>query len=141
MSKLIPSMAIAEYKEVRDTDFEEKIKFYQDKFKEIRTEIAKVVIGQHEVIDGLMETLISNGHALVEGVPGIGKTLLVKTLARITGCAFSRIQFTPDLLPTDIIGITTYEEGKGFFTVKGPIFANFVLADEIIAAPGDWPLP
>ena len=128
-------MAIAEYKEVRDTEFEEKARFYQDKFKEIKAEIAKIVIGQHEVIDGLIEALISNGHALVEGVPGIGKTLLVKTLARITGCVFSRIQFTPDLLPTDIIGITTYEEGKGFFTVKGPIFANFVLADEINRSP------
>ncbi|MBW2991061.1 MoxR family ATPase [Candidatus Woesearchaeota archaeon] len=123
------------HKEVRDPEFEEQIKFYQVKLKEIRNEIAKVVIGQHEVINGLIEALISNGHALVEGVPGIGKTLLVKTLARITGCAFSRIQFTPDLLPTDIIGITTYEEGKGFFTVKGPVFANFVLADEINRSP------
>jgi MoxR-like ATPase len=86
-------------------------------------------------VDGLIEALISNGHALVEGIPGIGKTLLVKTLARITGCAFSRIQFTPDLLPTDIVGLTTYEEGRGFFTVKGPIFANFVLADEINRSP------
>jgi MoxR-like ATPase len=123
------------YLEDKDPEFEAKIKFYQAKFDEIRAEIGKTVIGQHEVVDGLIEALISNGHALVEGIPGIGKTLLVKTLARITGCAFSRIQFTPDLLPTDIVGITTYEEGRGFFTVKGPIFANFVLADEINRSP------
>ncbi|MBU1198598.1 MAG: MoxR family ATPase [Nanoarchaeota archaeon] len=116
-------------------EIEEKIQLYQAKFREIKAEIGKIVIGQHEVIGGLIEALISNGHTLVEGIPGIGKTLLVKTLARITGCAFSRIQFTPDLLPTDIVGITTYEEGKGFFTVKGPIFANFVLADEINRSP------
>ena len=128
-------MVDAEYKEVRNADFEEQINFYKVKFEEVKKEIAKVVIGQHDVVDGLIEALISNGHALVEGIPGIGKTLLVKTLARITGCAFSRIQFTPDLLPTDIVGITTYEEGKGFFTVKGPIFANFVLADEINRSP------
>jgi len=120
---------------VNDPEFEAKISFYQKKFDEIRAEIGKVVIGQREVVDGLIECLISNGHALVEGIPGIGKTLLVKTLARITGCAFSRIQFTPDLLPTDIVGLTTYEEGRGFFTVKGPVFANFVLADEINRSP------
>jgi len=120
---------------VDDPELQEKIKLYQVRFDEIRAEIGKVVIGQREVIDGLIEALISNGHTLVEGIPGIGKTLLVKTLARITGCAFSRIQFTPDLLPTDIVGLTTYEEGRGFFTVKGPIFANFILADEINRSP------
>jgi MoxR-like ATPase len=120
---------------VVDSSFTEKIAFYQHKFDELRAEIGKVVIGQHEVVDGLIEALISNGHTLVEGIPGIGKTLLVKTLARVTGCAFSRIQFTPDLLPTDIVGLTTYEEGRGFFTVKGPVFANFVLADEINRSP------
>jgi len=120
---------------VDDPELQEKIKLYQVRFDEIRAEIGKVVIGQHEVVDGLIEALISNGHTLVEGIPGIGKTLLVKTLARITGCAFSRIQFTPDLLPTDIVGLTTYEEGRGFFTVKGPIFANFILADEINRSP------
>ena len=128
-------MGSAEHKEVSDPEFEERIRFYQGKFDEIRAEIGKVVIGQREVIDGLIEALICNGHAMVEGIPGIGKTLLVKTLAKITGCAFSRIQFTPDLLPTDIVGITTYEEGKGFFTVKGPVFANFILADEINRSP------
>jgi len=132
-------MVSAENKEVGrrvvDPEFEDRIKLYQKKFDEIRAEIGKVVIGQHDVVNGLIEALISNGHSLVEGIPGIGKTLLVKTLARITGCAFSRIQFTPDLLPTDIVGLTTYEEGRGFFTVKGPVFANFVLADEINRSP------
>ncbi len=128
-------MEKGEEKEVRDPEFKKKIDFYQERFREIREEIAKTVVGQKEVIDGMMEALICNGHSLVEGIPGIGKTLLVKTLARITGCAFSRIQFTPDLLPTDIVGLTTYEEGRGFFTVKGPIFANFVLADEINRSP------
>jgi MoxR-like ATPase len=128
-------MELSGYQEVRDPAFEAKIKFYQDKFDEIRAEVGKVVIGQHEVVDGLIEALIAGGHTLVEGIPGIGKTLVVKTLAKITGCVFSRIQFTPDLLPTDIVGVTTYEEGRGFFTVKGPIFANFVLADEINRSP------
>jgi len=128
-------MGLEGYQEVRDPAFEAKIRFYQDKFAEMRTEVGKLVIGQHEVVDGLIEALLSNGHTLVEGIPGIGKTLIVRTLAKITGCAFSRIQFTPDLLPTDIVGVTTYEEGRGFFTVKGPIFANFVLADEINRSP------
>ena len=95
----------------------------------------KIIVGQDDVVDSLIEALLANGHVLVEGIPGVGKTLIVRTLARITGCQFSRIQFTPDLLPTDIVGITTYEEGKGFFTVKGPIFSNFVLADEINRSP------
>jgi MoxR-like ATPase len=116
-------------------ELQAKIAYYQKKFQQIRDEVGKTVIGQHEVINGLIESLLANGHCLVEGIPGIGKTLLIKTMAKITGCTFSRIQFTPDLLPTDIVGITTYEEGRGFFTVKGPIFANFVLADEINRSP------
>ncbi len=108
---------------------------FQEKFEEMRREISRIVVGQREMIDGMIEAILCNGHVLVEGVPGIGKTLLVRAMARITGCQFSRIQFTPDLLPTDIVGITTYEEGRGFFTIKGPIFANFVLADEINRAP------
>jgi len=98
-------------------------------------EVSKVVIGQKEVIDGFVRGLISNGHILAEGVPGIGKTLIVRVLSKIMGCEFGRIQFTPDLLPSDIIGITTYIEGEGFQTYKGPIFANFILADEINRAP------
>jgi len=94
-----------------------------------------VVIGQKIIIGHFLEALLANGHVLVEGVPGLAKTLLVRTLSVVTGCAFSRIQFTPDLLPTDIIGITMYEEGKGFYSIKGPVFSNFILADEINRAP------
>ncbi|HLD05849.1 MAG TPA: MoxR family ATPase [Candidatus Nanoarchaeia archaeon] len=118
-----------------DKDVVKKVEHYAAKFDELRREIEKTMVGQKEAVNSLLEALMANGHVLVEGVPGIGKTLLVKTLTQVTGCVFSRIQFTPDLLPTDIVGITTYEEGRGFFTIKGPIFANFVLADEINRAP------
>lgn len=123
------------YKELQSEEFTEKIVYYGKQFQRVKEEIGKIVVGQREVINSLIEALLANGHVLVEGIPGVGKTLLVRTLAKITGCQFSRIQFTPDLLPTDIVGITTYEEGKGFFTVKGPIFSNFVLADEINRSP------
>lgn len=101
----------------------------------VRKEISKVIVGQERVIDGLLRALLAKGHVLVEGIPGIAKTLVIRTLARSTGCDFKRIQFTPDLLPTDIVGITSYEKQKGFFFIKGPIFSNFVLADEINRAP------
>ncbi len=111
------------------------LKKYQKYFSEMKAELGKVIVGQEDIIDAMILALLCNGHVLVEGVPGIAKTLTVKTLANVTNSQFSRIQFTPDLLPTDIIGITTYEEGRGFYSVKGPIFANFVLADEINRAP------
>lgn len=101
----------------------------------VKAEVAKVVVGQEKIVDGLLRGLLANGHVLVEGIPGIAKTLVIKTLAQATGCKFKRIQFTPDLLPTDIIGIVSYEKHKGFFVIKGPIFSNFVLADEINRAP------
>jgi MoxR-like ATPase len=116
-------------------DFEKKLLEYNAYFKRIKLEIGKVVIGQDYIVDGLLRAIICNGHVLLEGVPGIGKTLLINTLANITGCQFSRIQFTPDLLPSDIVGITSYQREEGFFTIKGPIFSNFVLADEINRAP------
>ncbi len=108
---------------------------YQQRFALVRQEMAKVVVGQQEIINNLLQALIANGHVLVEGIPGIAKTLTIRALAAVTGAQFSRVQFTPDLLPTDIIGITAYEEGRGFYTVKGPIFSNFILADEINRAP------
>lgn len=108
---------------------------FQANFSDVRRELSKLFIGQNVMVSSLLEALLCNGHVLIEGIPGVGKTLLIRTLAKITGCTFSRIQFTPDLLPTDILGITTYEEGKGFYTVKGPIFANFVLGDEINRSP------
>ncbi len=108
---------------------------YKKLIESIKQEVSKIVVGQEVVVDGLLRAIISNGHVLLEGVPGIAKTLMVRTLSKVTKCSFNRIQFTPDLLPTDIIGITAYEEKKGFFTVKGPIFNNFILADEINRAP------
>jgi MoxR-like ATPase len=116
-------------------ELDNTVKQYQKHFTEIKEELGKVIVGQADIIDSMILALICNGHVLVEGVPGIAKTLTVKTLANVTNSQFSRIQFTPDLLPTDIIGITTYEEGRGFYSVKGPVFANFVLADEINRAP------
>lgn len=112
-----------------------EVNIYQQNFSDVRKEISKIFVGQDQMVTYLIEALLCNGHVLIEGIPGVGKTLLIRSLARITGCTFSRIQFTPDLLPTDIIGITTYEEGKGFYTVKGPVFANFVLGDEINRSP------
>lgn len=118
-----------------DPEVKIKVKVLQKKFDEVRKEISKIVVGQHKIVSDFLEAVLANGHILVEGVPGLAKTLLVRTISIVTGCVFSRIQFTPDLLPTDIIGITMYEEGKGFYSVKGPVFANFVLADEINRAP------
>lgn len=103
--------------------------------KKIKQEISKIVVGQEEVVDSLLRAILADGHVLVEGVPGIAKTLLIRTLAVVTGCSFKRIQFTVDLLPTDITGITAYHEKKGFYVVKGPIFANYIIADEINRAP------
>lgn len=112
-----------------------KVKLYYHLIDKVREEVAKTVVGQHKVINGFLRGLIANGHVLVEGVPGIAKTLLVRTLAKVTGSDFKRIQFTVDLLPTDIVGLESYVEGKGFITMKGPIFANFILADEINRTP------
>lgn len=109
-------------------------KQYQKDIENIKKEVNKVIIGQETVLDGLIKALLVNAHVLVEGVPGIAKTLIIRAIARATGCKFSRIQFTVDLLPTDITGITVYSKG-GFSVVKGPLFANFVLADEINRAP------
>ncbi|MFH1173892.1 MAG: MoxR family ATPase [archaeon] len=116
-------------------EFEKLVQNYQTDVQSIKDEMQKVVVGQEKLVEGLIEALLCNGHVLVEGIPGIAKTLTIRAVSVITGGVFSRIQFTPDLLPTDIVGITTYEEGKGFYTVKGPIFANFVLADEINRSP------
>lgn len=106
-------------------------KHYKEVFDRIRKEAAKVVVGQHSIVTGLIRALVSNGHVIVEGVPGIAKTLVVRALAEAAGAKFSRIQFTVDLLPSDIIGITTYTKGIGFTTIKGPVFTNFLMADEI----------
>jgi MoxR-like ATPase len=102
----------------------------------ITAEVGKVIVGQKYLIDRLMVGLLANGHVLIEGVPGLAKTYAVKTLARAIATKFHRIQFTPDLLPADIIGTQIYNQGTGEFTArKGPVFANIVLADEINRAP------
>ncbi len=102
----------------------------------MNAEISKVIIGQQYMIDRLMIGLLANGHVLLEGVPGLAKTLAIKTLSDTIGGYFNRVQFTPDLLPADIIGTMIYNQKKEEFTVKqGPVFANFILADEINRAP------
>jgi MoxR-like ATPase len=103
---------------------------------EVRTEIAKVIVGQTDIIDRLLIGILANGHVLIEGVPGLAKTLIISSLAAVFDADFARIQFTPDLLPADITGTLIYNQKSGEFTTKrGPIFANFVLADEINRAP------
>jgi len=102
----------------------------------LREEIGKVVVGQRYVVDRLLIGLLGNGHILLEGVPGLAKTLVVKTLAQTIEASFHRLQFTPDLLPADLIGTLIYNPREGAFTTKkGPIFANIILADEINRAP------
>ena len=102
----------------------------------LRAEIAKVIVGQEVVIDRLLIGLLANGHVLIEGVPGLAKTLILSTLASAFDASYKRIQFTPDLLPADITGTLVYNQKTGEFTPKqGPVFANFILADEINRAP------
>jgi MoxR-like ATPase len=102
----------------------------------VRREMAKRVIGQGEMIDGLLTALIAGGHILLEGVPGLAKTRAVKTMAEITGLVFKRIQFTPDLLPADLTGTLVWEQATASFSMRrGPVFANVILADEINRAP------
>jgi len=101
-----------------------------------RLEASKVILGQAEVIDQALIVILARQHALIEGVPGIAKTLLARTLARLLGCEFARIQFTPDLMPADITGTSVFHFGRNEFTlVKGPVFTSFLLADEINRAP------
>jgi len=101
-----------------------------------RKEMAERIVGQKEMVDGLLASLVAGGHILLEGVPGLAKTLAVKSLAEITGLDFKRIQFTPDLLPADLTGTMIWEQANGNFSVRrGPVFANVILADEINRAP------
>src|SRR5947209_7912154 len=106
------------------------------KLEPLYKEMEKVIVGQRVLIDRLMVGLMTGGHILLEGVPGLAKTLAVRTLAQGLRLSFQRIQFTPDLLPADVVGTQIYNPRSGEFTVKkGPIFANLVLADEINRAP------
>ncbi len=111
-----------------------------ERLKEIlnraRHETSKVIIGQHEVIERALIAIFTGSHALVEGVPGVAKTLLVRTLSRVLGCEFARIQFTPDLMPADITGTNVFNLQRNEFSlIKGPVFTSFLLADEINRAP------
>lgn len=117
-------------------ELNEKIQYQSVFIDRLREEVGKVIIGQHQMLDRLLIGLLTNGHILLEGVPGLAKTLTIKSLAQAVHAKFSRIQFTPDLLPADVIGTMIYNQQKHEFMVrKGPIFANFILADEINRAP------
>lgn len=121
---------------VEDTVSSELKKEHQDKIKTVFNEVGKVVVGQDYMINRLLIGLFTQGHVLLEGVPGLAKTLTVNTLARVLHLDFQRIQFTPDLLPADLIGTMIYNQQKGEFEVKkGPIFANIILADEVNRSP------
>ncbi|HPD53441.1 MAG: AAA family ATPase [Bacteroidia bacterium] len=105
------------------------------KYRELRSEIGKVIIGQDEVVRDVIISIFSRGHCLLVGVPGLAKTLLVNTIARSLGLTYNRIQFTPDLMPSDIIGTEVLDENRQFRFIKGPLFANIILADEINRTP------
>src|SRR5216683_2088319 len=107
-----------------------------EQIEQVKTEVRKVLIGQDSMVSRLLIALLTGGHVLLEGVPGLAKTTAIKALAGAMHCKFNRIQFTPDLLPADLIGTLIYNPREGSFTTKkGPIFANLILADEINRAP------
>jgi MoxR-like ATPase len=115
---------------------EQQVAEFRDEFKTLRDEVGKMIVGQHEIVEGVLVCLFAGGHALLEGVPGLGKTLLIRTLAQALQLEFARIQFTPDLMPADIIGTNIITEDaatgrRGFQFQRGPLFAQMILADEI----------
>ena len=113
----------------------EAVKNLVTKHKELKEEIAKVIVGQNEVVDEVILSIFCKGHSLLVGVPGLAKTLLVNTIADVLGLSFNRIQFTPDLMPGDIVGSEILDETRHFKFIKGPLFANIILADEINRTP------
>ncbi len=113
----------------------EAVDAFVGRYKDLTTEISKVIVGQDEVIKNVLISIFSRGHCLLVGVPGLAKTLLVSTISDSLGLDFNRIQFTPDLMPSDIIGSEILDESKNFKFVKGPLFANIILADEINRTP------
>ncbi len=117
------------------SDVEKQVAGFREELGRLRAEIARVVVGHEEVVEGTMVALVAGGHVLIEGVPGLGKTLLVRTLGDALGLPFSRVQFTPDLMPADILGTQVLVDdahgGRRFEFQKGPLFSNLVLADEI----------
>jgi MoxR-like ATPase len=140
---LLPGIGFLTTKIVDFMDHTSEIRLLNEKIEResafvdiIRTEMNKVIVGQKHLTDSLLIGLLTNGHILIEGVPGLAKTLAIRTLASIINAGFSRIQFTPDLLPADLIGTMIYSQKKEEFIVrKGPVFANFILADEINRSP------
>lgn len=115
---------------------DEIVREENNKFNKAKEEISKVIVGQENMVDRLFIALLADGHILLEGLPGLAKTLAVTTLAKVIKCDFKRIQFTPDLLPADLTGTTVYNPKEGTFSVKkGPVFTNILLADEINRAP------
>jgi len=113
----------------------EAIKAFVSKYNLLRKEIAKVIVGQDEIVQNTLISIFSKGHVLLVGVPGLAKTLLVNTVGKVLGLSFSRIQFTPDLMPSDIIGTEILDENRKFKFIKGPVFSNVILADEINRTP------
>lgn len=113
----------------------EAIDHFVAKFKELKKEISKTIVGQEEVIDKVLISIFSNGHCLLVGVPGLAKTLLINTISDTLGLSFNRIQFTPDLMPSDIVGSEILDDNRSFKFVKGPLFSNILLADEINRTP------
>jgi len=113
----------------------EAIDAFVEKYHNLRTEISKVIVGQDDIIRNSIISIFSQGHALLVGVPGLAKTLLVNTISDVLGLSYNRIQFTPDLMPSDIIGTEILDEHRKFKFIKGPVFANIILADEINRTP------
>jgi MoxR-like ATPase len=113
----------------------EAVDAFVEKYKELRAEIGKIIVGQDEVLKFVLISIFSRGHGLLVGVPGLAKTLMVNTIARALSLTYSRIQFTPDLMPSDIIGTEILDEQRKFKFIQGPVFANIILADEINRTP------
>ncbi|MBS1625481.1 MAG: AAA family ATPase [Bacteroidetes bacterium] len=113
----------------------EALDAFAQKYKDLKAEIARVIVGQDEVVSNILISVFSDGHSLLIGVPGLAKTLTVHTIAQILDLSFSRIQFTPDLMPSDIIGSEILDESRNFKFTRGPVFSNIVLADEINRTP------
>ena len=113
----------------------EQLNLLVDKYQALKAEVGKVIVGQHEAVDGMLLSVFSDGHCLLLGVPGLAKTLMVNTLSRTMGLEFRRIQFTPDLMPSDITGSEILDENRRFRFIQGPVFSGIVLADEINRTP------
>ncbi len=113
----------------------EAVDAFNVKYKVLKQEIAKVIVGQNEVVKDVLISIFSKGHCLLVGVPGLAKTLLVNTISDVLGLSYNRIQFTPDLMPSDIVGTEILDESRQFKFIKGPLFANIILADEINRTP------